>query len=178
MFASSSPVVRASSELFDVRLPRMSGSSFIFPEGFFFFFALFRLFMAFAGASVRFLAFNFPNFARAEHERFALYVERFCSLFRADVFLPKLFQRIVDAGLVDLLPTPAGVDDVRYHLWEMDSDNFSGSFRVDRAIEMFQQIGVVKRGNSVSNAGFADNLVMRIMAIVLVLVWLVIWMFR
>ncbi len=71
-------------------------------------------------------------------------MERFCNLFRSDFFLPKLWQRIVDAGLEGMLPKPDGVDDLRYYIWEMSEDGLSATFKTDRAIEVFRKIGVVK----------------------------------
>lgn len=114
---------------------------------------------------------NFASFSRAEHEKFAEYVERFCRLFRADVFLPKLFQRIVDAGLVDMLPKPPGVEDIRYFIWDMDSENVTGAFRVDRAIEVFKRIGVVKTRNDADVQEQNSNWMFRF-ALIVMLVWI------
>ena len=121
-----------------LRLPPSDGRSFVFPRNP-------------LGTQVRHLAHNFSLFPRACHDRFALYVDRFCWFFREEFFLRELFQHIVASGLADQLPRPPGVDDVRYHVWDMASE--TAVFRADRARRVFEQIpntlGGVQRQPSV-----------------------------
>jgi hypothetical protein len=109
-----------------LRLPPSDGHSFVFPRNP-------------PGTTVRHLAHNFSLFPRSCHDRFVLYVERFCWFFRQDFFLQQLFQHVVASGLADQLPRPAGVDDVRYFVWEMSDEGGGGSavFRADRARNVF-----------------------------------------
>ncbi len=91
-----------------VKVPFADGHSFIFSS--------------LPGQQVRRLVNDFAFFSRAEHDRFAEYVGRFCFFFRDEFFLPKLFQRIVDCGLADKLPKIEGVKDVRYWIWNQEDE--------------------------------------------------------
>ncbi len=107
-----------------LRLPPHDGYAFVFPRNP-------------PGTTVRHLAHNFALFTRSCHDRFALYVERFCWFFREEFFLRELFQHVVACGLAEQLPRPPGAEDVRYYVWEMGDEGQSAVFRPERARAVF-----------------------------------------
>ena len=84
------------------------------------------------------------DFSARNQLHFAHYVQRFADCFCEERILQPLFQHVLNAGLIEKLPTDSVDGDIRYHVWDMDTDD-TARFRLDRARRIFERAGICKQ---------------------------------
>ena len=140
-----------------IPLPVVSGTHFIF-----------------SGSTVCELVQQSFDFSARNQLHFAQYVQRFADCFREERILQPLFQHILNAGLIQRLPSDDVNGDIRYHVWDMDTDD-TAHFRLDRARRIFERAGICKPkpanvSTESSSAQYtSESIVARLWAFIMVL---------